>query len=201
MNILDIILSIVLIFFSFVGFKKGLIKITLFFLACISGWILAGIFEPSLSKFFPEISLNQNIISGIIYFVLISITIIISNLLAKPIKSLLSIFTFGLSSLIDRLGGLVIGCILSFFIISMILLSLSRITYHFEITEKNKITEFASTTPLVKDKIKSVEEQIENSDISKFSIHTIKSLNLHNLPFIPHDFSNSFEILYNNVID
>ena len=83
----------------------------------------------------------------------------------------------------------------------MILLSLSRITYHFEITEKNKITEFASTTPLVKDKIKSVEEQIENSDISKFSIHTIKSLNLHNLPFIPHDFSNSFEILYNNVID
>ena len=201
MNILDIILSIVLIFFAFIGFKKGLIKITLFFLACISGWILAGIFEPSLSKFFPEISLNQNIISGIIYFVLISITIIISNLLAKPIKSLLSIFTFGLSSLIDRLGGLVIGFILSFFIISMILLSLSRITYHFEITEKNKITEFASTTPLVKDKIKSVEEQIENSDISKFSIHTIKSLNLHNLPFIPHDFSNSFEILYNNVID
>ena len=201
MNILDIILSIVLIFFSFIGFKKGLIKITLFFLACISGWILAGIFEPSLSKFFPEISLNQNIISGIIYFVLISITIIISNLLAKPVKSLLSIFTFGLSSIIDRLGGLVIGFILSFFIISMILLSLSRITYHFEITEKNKITEFASTTPLVKDKIKSVEEQIENSDISKFSIHTIKSLNLHNLPIIPHDFSNSFEILYNNVID
>tara|TARA_B100000073_G_scaffold73147_3_gene54837 strand:- start:2626 stop:3231 length:606 start_codon:yes stop_codon:yes gene_type:complete len=201
MNILDIILSIVLIFFSFIGFKKGLIKITLFFLACISGWILAGIFEPSLSKFFPEISLNQNIISGIIYFVLISITIIISNLLAKPVKSLLSIFTFGLSSIIDRLGGLVIGFILSFFIISMILLSLSRITYHFEITEKNKITEFASTTPLVKDKIKSVEEQIKNSDISKFSIHTIKSLNLHNLPIIPHDFSNSFEILYNNVID
>ena len=64
MNILDIILSIVLIFFSFIGFKKGLIKITLFFLACISGWILAGIFEPSLSKFFPEMSLNQNIISG-----------------------------------------------------------------------------------------------------------------------------------------
>ena len=94
MNILDIILSIVLIFFSFIGFKKGLIKITLFFLACISGWILAGIFEPSLSKFFPEISLNQNIISGIIYFVLISITIVISNLLAKPVKSLLSIFTF-----------------------------------------------------------------------------------------------------------
>jgi len=201
MNILDIILSIVLIFFAFIGFKKGLIKITLFFLACISGWILAGIFEPSLSKFFPEISLNQNIISGIIYFVLISITIIISNLLAKPVKSLLSIFTFGLSSIIDRLGGLVIGFILSFFIISMILLSLSRITYHFEITEKNKITEFASTTPLVKDKIKSVEEQIENSDISKFSIHTIKSLNLHNLPIIPSNFSNSFEILYINVID
>ena len=201
MNILDIILSIVLIFFSFIGFKKGLIKITLFFLACISGWILAGIFEPSLSKFFPEMSLNQNIISGIIYLVLISITIVISNLLANPVKSLLSIFTFGLSSVIDRLGGLAIGCILSFFIISMILLSLSRITYHFEITEQNKITEFASTTPLVKDKIKSVEEQIKNSDISKFSIHTIKSLNLHNLPIIPHDFSNSFEILYNNVID
>ena len=201
MNILDIILSIVLIFFSFIGFKKGLIKITLFFLACISGWILAGIFEPSLSKFFPEMSLNQNIISGIIYLVLISITIVISNLLANPVKSLLSIFTFGLSSVIDRLGGLAIGCILSFFIISMILLSLSRITYHFEITEQNKITEFASTTPLVKDKIKSVEEQIKNSDISKFSIHTIKSLNLHNLPIIPHDFSNSFETLYNNVID
>ncbi|MBL52246.1 MAG: hypothetical protein CMG57_09865 [Candidatus Marinimicrobia bacterium] len=201
MNILDIILSIVLIFFSFIGFKKGLIKITLFFLACISGWILAGIFEPSLSKFFPEMSLNQNIISGIIYLVLISITIVISNLLANPVKSLLSIFTFGLSSVIDRLGGLAIGCILSFFIISMILLSLSRITYHFEITEQNKITEFASTTPLVKDKIKSVEEQIKNSNISKFSIHTIKSLNLHNLPIVPSDFSNSFETLYDNVID
>ena len=54
---------------------------------------------------------------------------------------------------------------------------------------------------IVKDKIKSVEEQIKNSDISKFSIHTIKSLNLHNLPIIPSNFSNSFEILYINVID
>ncbi len=108
MNILDIVLTVILLIVSFFGFKNGLIKISIFFVACISGWVLAGIFEPSLSKFFPEISVNQNIISGFIYFVLISLTIFISNLLVKPTKSLLAIFTFGLSSLFDRIGGLII---------------------------------------------------------------------------------------------
>tara|TARA_B100001996_G_scaffold126637_1_gene96006 strand:- start:122 stop:727 length:606 start_codon:yes stop_codon:yes gene_type:complete len=201
MNVLDIVLAIILLIVLFFGFKNGLIKISIFFLACISGWILAGIFEPSLSKFFPEISVNQNIISGFIYFVLISLTIFISNLLVKPTKSLLAIFTFGLSAFFDRIGGLVIGGILSFFIISIILLTLSRITYHFEISEQNSITKFASNTPLVKNKIESIENQIVNSDISKFSIQIIYSVNLHKIPIVPNTFSDSFEILHNTLGD
>jgi len=201
MNVLDIFFAIILLIISFFGFKNGLIKISVFFAACISGWILAGIFEPSLSKFFPEISLNQNIISGFIYFVLISLTIFVFNLLVKPTKSLLAIFTFGLSSLFDRIGGLIIGGILSFFIISIVLLTLSRITYHFEISDQNTISEFASNTPLVKDKIENIETQIINSDISKFSIQIIHSINLHEIPIVPNTFSDSFEILHNTVND
>ncbi len=145
--------------------------------------------------------MNQNIISGFIYFVLISLTIFISNLLVKPTKSLLAIFTFGLYSFFDRIGGLLIGGILSFFIISIILLTLSRITYHFEISEQNSITNFASNTPLVKNKIESIENQIINSDISKFSIQIIHSINLHKIPIVPNTFSDSFEILHNTVRD
>ena len=198
MNALDIIFLIFSCIILFFGLKNGLIKISVFFGACILGWILAGIFEPSLSEFFPEINLDNNIISGLIYFTLISITIFTSNILLKPIKSLLTIFTFGLTSFVDKIGGLLIGLIFSFLVISIILISLSRVTYHFEVSDQNKIYDYASETPLVKNKINSIENQIQNSIISKFAIRSIKSLDLHQLPIIPRTFTNSFEILYSN---
>jgi uncharacterized membrane protein required for colicin V production len=198
MNALDIIFLIFSCIILFFGLKNGLIKISVFFGACIFGWILAGIFEPNLSKFFPEINIDNNIISGLIYFTLISITILISNILLKPIKSLLTIFTFGLTSFVDKIGGLLIGLIFSFLVTSIILISLSRVTYHFEVSDQNKIYDYASETPLVKNKINNIENQIQNSIISKFAIKSIKSLNLHQLPIIPGTFTNSFEILYSN---
>ena len=109
-----------------------------------------------------------------------------------------TIFTFGLTSFVDKIGGLVIGLIFSFLVISIILISLSRVTYHFEVSDQNKIYDYASETPLVKNKINNIENQIQNSIISKFAIISMKSLNLHQLPIIPGTFTNSFEILYSN---
>ena len=68
MNLLDIIFGLILLILIFYGFKNGLIKIALFFIACLIGWILSGIFTPTIIKVLPELSLDLNIISGISYF-------------------------------------------------------------------------------------------------------------------------------------
>ena len=114
MNLLDIIFGLILLILIFYGFKNGLIKIALFFIACLIGWVLSGIFTPTIIKVLPELSLDKNIISGIIYFVLIIICILITSSLTKPLKSILSLATFGFSSIIDRIGGIITGVIFAF---------------------------------------------------------------------------------------
>ena len=100
MNLLDIIFGLLLLILIFYGFKNGLIKIALFFIACLIGWILSGIFTPTITKVLPDFSLDKNIISGIIYFILILVCILITSSLTKPLKSILSLATFGFSALI-----------------------------------------------------------------------------------------------------
>tara|TARA_B100000029_G_scaffold178230_1_gene175620 strand:- start:1223 stop:1828 length:606 start_codon:yes stop_codon:yes gene_type:complete len=199
MNLLDIIFGLIFLILIFYGFKNGLIKIALFFTSCLIGWILSSIFTPSIIGVLPKLSLDINIISGIIYFVLIIICILITSSLTKPLKSILSLATFGFSSLIDRIGGIIIGVIFAFAIITISIISLSRITYHFEVSNSNVITNYASETPFIKNKINNIENQFINSKISLNSIKLINSLNLHKTPFVPVSFSNSFEILNNNV--
>lgn len=199
MNLLDIIFGLIFLILIFYGFKNGLIKIALFFTACLIGWILSSIFTPSIIGVLPKLSLDINIISGIIYFVLIIICILITSSLTKPLKSILSLATFGFSSLIDRIGGIIIGVIFAFAIITISIISLSRITYHFEVSNSNVITNYASETPFIKNKINNIENQFINSKISLNSIKLINSLNIHKTPFVPASFSNSFEILNNNV--
>ena len=199
MNLLDIIFGLILLILIFYGFKNGLIKIALFFIACLIGWILSGISTPTIIKVLPELSLDKNIISGIIYFVLIIICILITSSLTKPLKSILSLATFGFSSIIDRIGGIIIGVIFAFVIITISIISLSRMTYHFEVSDSNIITNYATETPFIKNKINSIENQFINSKISLNSIKIINSLNLHKAPFVPESFSDSFEILNNNV--
>ena len=199
MNLLDIIFGLLLLILIFYGFKNGLIKIALFFIACLIGWILSGIFTPTITKVLPDFSLDKNIISGIIYFILILVCILITSSLTKPLKSILSLATFGFSTLIDRIGGIIIGVIFAFVIITISIISLSRITYHFEVTNSNIITNYAMETPFIKNKINNIEKQFTNSHISSNSMKIINSLNLHKAPFIPLSFSNSYEILNNNL--
>ena len=72
-------------------------------------------------------------------------------------------------------------------------------TYHFEVSDSNIITNYATETPFIKNKINNIENQFINSKISLNSIKIINSLNLHKAPFVPESFSDSFEILNNNV--
>ena len=51
----------------------------------------------------------------------------------------------------------------------------------------------------IKNKINNIEKQFIDSQVSLNSIKIINSLNLHKAPFVPVSFSNSFEILNNNV--
>ena len=72
-------------------------------------------------------------------------------------------------------------------------------TYHFEVSNSNIITNYATETPFIKNKINNIENQFINSQISLNSIKIINSLNLHKAPFVPESFSDSFEILNNNI--
>jgi len=107
MNWLDIIIAIVLVIFTFIGLKKGLIKAVLSFAGLILGIFLAGRFYISVSgllTFLPD-----GVARVIAYILIIIIVLIVFWIIASLLNKLLSFLMLGW---LNHLGGAIFGLIL-----------------------------------------------------------------------------------------
>ena len=109
MNWLDIIIIIILIIPTYIGFRKGLIGTVVPLLGIVLAIILAGLFYDSLAGWLSGLLESQsqaNIVGFIIIFILVMIAVLIFTRMARGFLGLLFL------GWVDTVGGLIFGLIL-----------------------------------------------------------------------------------------
>lgn len=120
MNLIDLIFSFFLIFYTYKGYKKGLIigfvSLFSFIVSIILSLNFSNFFSDLLVKFFPE---SNNLLIG---FISIIATFIISyliiNWITKSLKNLIDLTFIGF---FDDISGAVFGFVKSALIISFLI--------------------------------------------------------------------------------
>jgi len=105
MNWLDIVLLVALVAAVFTGLKQGLIKAVLSLAGLVVGVILASNFYESLGNLLGFIP-DENIAGVIAYALILIIVMIIANVLARLLKTIISIVMLGW---VNYLGGAIFG--------------------------------------------------------------------------------------------
>mgnify|MGYP002029140329 CR=1 FL=1 len=208
MNWLDWFLLAVLAVSALMGMRIGLLGAAFAVVGVIIGWLLAGQYSDDVGALFGDNLTGDTWVTIVSYTVIIVGTVIVANITLKFLRPLLTIVTLGLSSLVDRLGGLAIGAVIGLALIGPLIIGLARLTYNFD-TEA-LTTQLAERVPSqvslptkrldqVDDVREKLEESLINSQIVSAFVDVTDSLPGEALGMVPGDFGLALDILAENL--
>ena len=114
MNWLDIVLIGLVIVGALRGFRIGLLGAAVNAFALILGWLLASQAAYALGLVGGFVEWSSTSIIVAVYVIVIALTVSVVQFAWGIIRRSLGIVTLGASSLIDRVGGLVLGIVKTF---------------------------------------------------------------------------------------
>lgn len=208
MNWLDIVLIAVIVVAALIGMRFGLIRGAITAVGVYIGWLLAGQYSDDIGALFEESPSNDALVTVISYAVIMVGALIVSGILARLVRPLLTVFTLGMSSLVDRLGGLVVGLLIGVAIAGALIIGMARLTYNFDIESiaESAPLEKASRVARIGDQLARVEdtrEQLEsalaNSQLVSAFIDVTDAIPGDTLGFVPSDFKFALEILEEHI--
>ncbi len=157
MNWLDYVLIAIVIIGGLAGLRFGLIRAAFAAAGVLIGWLLAGQYSDDLGALFEDSLSNETVVTVISYAIIMLGALVVASIAAKFIKPLLSIFTLGLSSMVDKLGGLALGLLIGVALAGGLIVGMARLTYNFDTSI------IINAVPAqVADKVAQVEAQLEN---------------------------------------
>jgi len=170
------------------GYKIGLIRTTLITIGAIFGFVTG----PNISEYivgnYPALPSSIPYLSIIVNGLCIIVGISIGNNITKLTKSILTVITLGLSNLVDKIGGIILGLLLAIIISTSIVVGLTRITYSFN-PNFNEFQEIEILPNQIKDNMLLIEEIKQIAEIqSKLEETLLES------SFVPYTI-NGFEFL------
>ena len=197
MNWLDWVLLAIIAISAFMGMKVGLIRASLGFVAMIIGWIFAGQISDKVGGLFDSSLSNDTIVTVTTYTVMMIAAIIISGFITKIIKPIMVIFTLGLTSMVDKLGGLVLGLLFGFAIVGVVIIAGARLTYDFDtsVLEDKLPGQVSDQLPKIEDVSEKLETALSESTIVETVVDVIDALPAGALGLAPSDFGTAMEIL------
>ena len=208
MNWLDFVLIAVIVVAALIGMRFGLIRGAITAVGVYIGWLLAGQYSDDIGALFEESPSNDALVTVISYAVIMVGALIVSGILARLVRPLLTVFTLGMSSLVDRLGGLVVGLLIGVAIAGALIIGMARLTYNFDIESiaESAPLEKASRVARIGDQLARVEdtrEQLEsalaNSQLVSAFIDVTDAIPGDTLGFVPSDFKFALEILEEHI--
>ena len=197
MNWLDWILITIVAMGAYTGFKVGLIQAALVFVAMFVGWVFAGQVSNKVGGLFDTSLSNDTIVTVATYAVLMITAIIISGFVAKIVKPILSIFTLGLTSMADKLGGLALGLLVGFVMVLAVIIAGARLTYDFDpgILDGNLPAGITKQLPEIADVSVGLEKALTESEIAVTTVRITDALPAGALGLAPSDFGIALDIL------
>ena len=210
LNWLDIVVLVPLILGAITGVKIGLIKAAVMVVGVYLGWVLAGQYSDDVGAMFGDSLSNDTLVTVVSYAAIVFAAILVSSMATRAIKPLLTIFTLGMSGVVDKIGGLTLGLVLGVAVSGALLIGLARLTYNFELEvttdgppETTSLpSEVGQQIKVLKDKIARVEEVKEGlesglteSQFVPIFIDVTNVIPADALGVIPSDFKATFDIL------
>ena len=204
MNWLDIVLIIALIFGFLYGLKTGLIGAAFMAIGVIVGWQFAGHYADDLGSSISNSVGNDTIVSVITYAAIIVAGLVVAGIAGKIIKPFLTVFTLGMSAMVDKLGGLVLGLLLAALLSGAAILGLTRLAYNFElpnVPEDGIAGTVADKLPIpdtleIKEGLQSA--LVESSFVRTF-VSVVDKVPGDAIGFVPNDFEVSVQILKDEI--
>ena len=197
MNWLDWIFIVVIVLGAYTGLKVGLIQAALVFFAMFIGWVFAGQVSNKVGGIFDISLSNDTIITVTTYVVLMIVAIAVSGFVARIVKPILSIFTLGITSMADKLGGLALGLLLGSVIVLAVVIAGARLTYDFDtkILDRNTTSGLTKQLPEIADVSESLEKALTESEIAVVVVNITDALPAGALGLAPSDFGVALDIL------
>ena len=207
MNWLDFVLIAILVIAALFGMRVGLIGAAFNAAGIYIGWLLAGQYSDDVGNIFADSVSNDTLVTVISYVIIIVVAVAVSNFVGKIVKPLLTVFTLGLSSMVDKLGGLALGLLLGIAISGAVVIGLSRLTYNFDTDVITSVIPggVAETVAEVQaqldtlDKVEDVREQLESglteSTLVPIFIDITDAIPANALGLIPDDFKVALDFL------
>jgi uncharacterized membrane protein required for colicin V production len=202
-NWFDFVLLAVLILGILYGMKTGLIKAAFVAVGGYAGWLLAGQFGGRVGSLFDSSLGNETLVSVISYAIIIVGALIVASIAAKIVKPLLTVFTLGMSSMVDKLGGLVLGLLIGVSIAGALVIGAARLTYDFDtsiLTDKvpdqaGNVEEIEKLLAKPEEVRETLQTALSESQLVPTFINVVDSLPGDALGFIPADFMEALNIL------
>ena len=204
MNWFDFVLLAVLVVGLLYGMKTGLIKAAFVTVGGYAGWLIAGQFGGRLGGLFDSSLGNETVVSVVSYAIIIVVALIVASIAAKIAKPFLTVFTLGLSSMVDKLGGLVLGLLIGVSIAGALVIGAARLTYDFDtsgLTDvvpdqvSSRVVQLEEEVARIEDVREGLETALSESQLVPTFVNVVDSLPGDALGFIPADFMAALDIL------
>ena len=213
MNWFDLIIIIIFVASILLGMKIGLLRAIGVAISIYLGTFIAGQFSDNISIRFYEFDLSLPVvksISVIIYVIVLMVCITSTYFAIGKIKPLVGFVTLGVSSLIDKLGGMFLGLTFGIIASIIVVMGATRLTYTFDFTtisdhvQKNipqtiatKDTSSDVTNYLneISEIHQSIESTLQNSRSVKFFLYLENESPIGIKHFIPNDFDFALQLL------
>ena len=195
MNWLDIVFILISIVAIFYGSKTGLFSAAFIFLGIVVGWQVAGHYSDNIGSALSTTISSDRTISVISYVVIMILAIVIAKLASNMIKPMISVASFGISSLIDKLGGLIIGIVLAGFITGAIILGMTRLAYSFEMPDfaGDSALEILNLDSL--DANESLNNVLQDSNFVRTFVRVVENIPGDAIGFVPDDYGIAVKML------
>ena len=191
MNWLDIVLIGLVIIGALRGFRIGLLGAAINAFALLAGWLLASQVAYGLGLVGGSFGWGSASIIVVVYAVTIALTVAVVQFAWRIVRKSLGIATLGASSLIDRVGGLLLGVILGAALAVVLVLALARLTYDIPFESTNM--------PGASGNVRAgLEKALTESVLVRTIVEETDELPLSGFGFITPGFAESLEMLGRN---
>ena len=188
MNWLDMVLIGLVVIGALRGFRIGLFGAVVNVLALVVGWLVASQIAYGLGLAGGYFEWSSASIIVAVYALTIALTVALVQFAWRIIRTSLGIATLGASSLVDRVGGLLLGVILGGALAVVLALGLARLTYNMPLESGEAV----GANRQVRD---GLERSLAESTVVRIFIEETEGLPLNAFGFITPGFAESLEMV------
>ena len=189
MNWLDIVILITIVVGLWRGAKTGIIGAAIIAVGGLVGWMVAGRLSDDIGGIFDNLA-SDTIVTTASYVIIIAAAILASIYIARIVRPALTAATLGLSSAVDKIGGLLLGLLYGLVVSATLIIAMARLAYDFEPPDTGQVSEVQveSTRQLL-------EDSLVGSTAAPAFVDVLDVLPGDSLGFVPSDFKTSLDIL------